>query len=265
MLLEHTRMPPADMNLQAKGKCSFGCLVGSRTSIGPTSFSRHTNNADYGRRIQDSLDQLKHAVEAIRSLASALGEADVRPPAVKVPESAEVSSHVIKNDRRKDTVRAIMPGAAKLKSHSEMTMQQPQQPNEHDDSSKERSLDAVSVRSRLLNMAHQGWGEWPSQHLDTSLKDPNQGLRVVYNPYPNQKLEVEYGSTTDISLAVICDLNLTIYSIAFVHGLGGHRLDTWSKGSCCWIQDLLPRDLPEARVMTVLRRSLVLHTFNLRY
>ena len=140
-------MPRADMNLRVKGRCSFSCLV-----IGPTTFSCHTNSADYGQRIQDSLEQLKHAVKATRSFASAVGEADVRSPTVKVPESAEVSSHVITDDGRKDTVQAVIPEAVEFKTHDETTMQQPEQPNEHDDLSKAQNLDALKVSLRHLDI-----------------------------------------------------------------------------------------------------------------
>jgi hypothetical protein len=152
MLLEQTWMPRADMSLQVKGKCLFSCPVESGTLIGLTTFFCHTNSADYGQRIQDSLEQLKHAVKAIRSLVSAVGEADVRSSAVRVPESAKASSHVIANDGHKDAVRAIMPEAATLISHSEITMQQPKQPNKREDLSRTRSLNALSVSLRHSDM-----------------------------------------------------------------------------------------------------------------
>ncbi|KGO73482.1 hypothetical protein PEX1_093050 [Penicillium expansum] len=39
--------------------------------------------------------------------------------------------------------------------------------------------------------------------------------------------------------------------IVAVHGLGGHLLRTWThKSQCCWLRDLLPVDIPDARIMT---------------
>ncbi|KAF1999560.1 hypothetical protein P154DRAFT_436839, partial [Amniculicola lignicola CBS 123094] len=41
-----------------------------------------------------------------------------------------------------------------------------------------------------------------------------------------------------------------VISIVFIHGLRGHRINTWTKHSCCWPADLLPKHLPGVRVMT---------------
>jgi hypothetical protein len=38
--------------------------------------------------------------------------------------------------------------------------------------------------------------------------------------------------------------------IIFVHGLYGHRVGTWTKGSVCWPRDLLGHDVKNARVIT---------------
>ncbi|KAL8913113.1 MAG: hypothetical protein Q9171_002007 [Xanthocarpia ochracea] len=43
---------------------------------------------------------------------------------------------------------------------------------------------------------------------------------------------------------------LTIGSICFIHGLGGGRISTWSKGDVFWPYHLLAKDIPEARIMT---------------
>lgn len=44
---------------------------------------------------------------------------------------------------------------------------------------------------------------------------------------------------------------LTAFSIVAVHGLGGHLFRTWThKSQCCWLRDLLPEDIPDARIMT---------------
>lgn len=35
-----------------------------------------------------------------------------------------------------------------------------------------------------------------------------------------------------------------------MHGLRGHRIKTWTKDGCCWPRDLLPKQLPGARIIT---------------
>jgi hypothetical protein len=39
--------------------------------------------------------------------------------------------------------------------------------------------------------------------------------------------------------------------IVLVHGLGGNRIRTWQKDGVCWPRDLLERELPNARIITV--------------
>lgn len=39
--------------------------------------------------------------------------------------------------------------------------------------------------------------------------------------------------------------------IVFVHGLGGKRHRTWMKNDVFWPVDLLAKDFPQARIMTV--------------
>ena len=43
-----------------------------------------------------------------------------------------------------------------------------------------------------------------------------------------------------------------ITSIIFVHGLRGHRLDTWTKQGICWPKDLLPQEpaLSNVRILS---------------
>lgn len=39
-------------------------------------------------------------------------------------------------------------------------------------------------------------------------------------------------------------------SFCFVHGLRGHATNTWTVLDVCWPRDLLPKQLPNARVLT---------------
>jgi hypothetical protein len=41
-------------------------------------------------------------------------------------------------------------------------------------------------------------------------------------------------------------------SVVAVHGLGGHRLGTWTdkRTGCLWLRDSLPSELPNARIMS---------------
>jgi hypothetical protein len=38
-------------------------------------------------------------------------------------------------------------------------------------------------------------------------------------------------------------------SLVFVHGLGGHPIQTWQKDSVVWPRDLLPHDAKQTRIM----------------
>ncbi len=44
--------------------------------------------------------------------------------------------------------------------------------------------------------------------------------------------------------------NTVLFSLIFVHGLGGHPLETWQKDGTVWPRDLLPCDAKQARIMT---------------
>ena len=39
-------------------------------------------------------------------------------------------------------------------------------------------------------------------------------------------------------------------SLVFVHGLGGHWYNTWSKNGVLWPKDLLSRDIENVRIIT---------------
>ncbi|KAI0435548.1 hypothetical protein F4803DRAFT_557878 [Xylaria telfairii] len=76
----------------------------------------------------------------------------------------------------------------------------------------------------------------------------NAGLKVLYNPKE---------SDLEIEADIVC-----------IHGLGGHREETWTAKEpgtgrmVLWIKDFLPVDLPNARIMTYGYSS---HIFSVRH
>ena len=40
-----------------------------------------------------------------------------------------------------------------------------------------------------------------------------------------------------------------VCSICFIHGLNGGRVSTWTEGKVFWPADLLPKDIPDARIL----------------
>lgn len=48
---------------------------------------------------------------------------------------------------------------------------------------------------------------------------------------------------TDTTDQLIC-------SIVAVHGLNGHREETWTVNGVNWLRDLLPKDIPNARIFS---------------
>ena len=45
-------------------------------------------------------------------------------------------------------------------------------------------------------------------------------------------------------------VQLMIFSIVFVHGLQGDSTGTWATSKVFWPKDLLPQDIPDARILT---------------
>ena len=77
--------------------------------------------------------------------------------------------------------------------------------------------------------------------------DSAYGLLTLYEPDQPTVPEVEYICPSPTLLRA--ELS-SFFSIVFVHGLQGHATKTWTTSSLCWPKDLLPQDLPFARVMS---------------
>lgn len=43
---------------------------------------------------------------------------------------------------------------------------------------------------------------------------------------------------------------LILHSIVFIHGIFGNRRSTWEKDGIFWPEQLLPNDIPDARIIT---------------
>ena len=67
---------------------------------------------------------------------------------------------------------------------------------------------------------------------------PSYGLLTLYEPSESTVPEMD---------------------IVFVHGLQGDATGTWATSKLCWPKDLLPADLPAARIMTFEYNTLVLN------
>jgi hypothetical protein len=64
----------------------------------------------------------------------------------------------------------------------------------------------------------------------------------------------EPAATAAQGLQVVCEGTAPVIDIVAVHGLDGHREKTWTAGSGAdsvnWLRDLLPHDLPNARILS---------------
>lgn len=107
--------------------------------------------------------------------------------------------------------------------------------------------------SRLLHRHRKSPGVGESEAalglVTSSLPRENgSGLRALWSPQDAIAECVKYLNSLQalVSLQIYCD------SIIFVHGLTGHRETTWTaKGSGLpWPQELLPSEVPKARILT---------------
>ena len=86
--------------------------------------------------------------------------------------------------------------------------------------------------------------------------DSAYGLLTLYEPDQPTVPEVEYICPSPTLLRAKLS---SLFSIVFVHGLQGHATETWATSRLCWPKDLLPTDLPAARIMTFEYNTLVLN------
>jgi len=74
--------------------------------------------------------------------------------------------------------------------------------------------------------------------LETLFSEGRIGLFRLDDTVRDARVEPEDESTHQVD-------------IVFIHGLNGDPCLTWThENGCCWIRDLLPEDLPNARVFT---------------
>ena len=74
-------------------------------------------------------------------------------------------------------------------------------------------------------------------------------VRKCYGPRSKEQRTTL--SLSEDYLPIYCDDYADFPSIVFVHGLRGSRHGTWTKDGVFWPQDILPKDHPRARVLTV--------------
>lgn len=77
--------------------------------------------------------------------------------------------------------------------------------------------------------------------MAATFKD-DTGAETVWKP---DHAVVEYAF-----LSVMLNPGLMTDSICFVHGQGGGRHSTWTKDEVFWPYNLLPQDIPDARIIT---------------
>ena len=80
--------------------------------------------------------------------------------------------------------------------------------------------------------------------------EPSFGLLTLCDPI-DAKLEYVYPGF------ILVRAKLNCISIVFVHGLQGHATRTWATSNLCWPKDLLPQNVPCARVLTFGYNALV--------
>jgi len=81
----------------------------------------------------------------------------------------------------------------------------------------------------------------PGAHIQT-----RPGL-VSRNWFPGLRLQ-----SSELAMLIIGrTLNMIFHSIVAIHGLDGHRTESWTAGNnILWLRDLLPDKVPTARILT---------------
>lgn len=76
------------------------------------------------------------------------------------------------------------------------------------------------------------------------MESPEDGLKLLFD---GTSPRTEYEN----SPCLTTEAKLIISSIVAVHGLGGHRENSWTADDGTnWLQSLLPRDLPDCRILS---------------
>lgn len=74
-------------------------------------------------------------------------------------------------------------------------------------------------------------------------------LHIVPSPpKPQQRIIVTQADTFGL-IQLHCPDHPTV-DVCFVHGVGGGNISTWSLKNFCWPRDLLPEDIPNARILS---------------
>ena len=85
-----------------------------------------------------------------------------------------------------------------------------------------------------------------SQGLASTFPETRIGCEIVYEG--KSPLEAEYVHHSIVRASQIMTSGFT--SLVFVHGIGGHWYNTWSKNGVFWPRDLLSRDVQNVRIIT---------------
>ena len=76
--------------------------------------------------------------------------------------------------------------------------------------------------------------------------------QVPEKPFGNKVLAEGSNPTVEYATFAPCFIVYLFFdhSIVAIHGLNGHREETWTKDNVNWLRHLLPTDIPNARILS---------------